>query len=596
MDNRSVETNQELFTMRHSSEHVLMFAMKRLGYNFVMAMGPATKSGFYFDCELKNSTISEGDFSKIEAEMRAIIELNLPFSREEITEEEATKMFSDNPYKLEWISEAVGRNEVLSIYWLGTPHATDAFVDLCAGPHVASTGKIGAVSLLSIAGAYWRGDEHSTMLTRIYGTAFPTNNELQSFLSKIEKKKQNDHRALGKKLDLFTFSELVGKGFVMYTPRGTTVINELKNALINISRKYGVQEVTIPHLAKIDLYKTSGHAEKFADELFKVVSHYDEEFVLKPVNCPHHTQIYASRPRSYKDLPVRYIESTQQHRDEKPGSIGGLNRTRSFEIDDGHTFCTPSQIKEEAMNTLMIIKEFYEALGMWGDHWVSLSFRDEKTPEKYIGDDQGWQHAERILMEINDELNLHGVVMEGEAALYGPKIDIMMQDALGNDRQLGTVQLDFAMPKRFGLTYTDSDGVEKTPVMMHRAILGSYGRFIANLLETTGGAFPAWLSPLQVLIIPINEKVIDYAQKIKDALFLEHNIRVEVDDKNETMQNKIRNAQDQKVPYMLVVGAKEKENSTVNVRLRSEEKLGEMSLEDFILRINKVVLGKSLEL
>jgi len=573
-----------------------MFAMKRLGYDFNMAMGPATNDGFYFDFELLDGSISDADFPKIEEMMNNIIAQDLPISREEIDVDAAKKLFSDNEYKQEWIKEASDRGETLSIYWVGEPNSPDSFVDLCAGPHVTSTGEVKAVKLLSVAGAYWRGDEHNTMLTRIYGTAFETEQQLENYVSQTEKLKQNDHRILGKKLDLFTFSELVGKGFVMYTPKGTVLINELKHALISISKQYGVEEVTIPHLAKIDLYKISGHAEKFAGELFKVVSHYDEEFVLKPVNCPHHTQIYASRPRSYRDLPIRYIESTQQHRDEKPGAIGGLNRTRSFEIDDGHTFCTPSQIKQEAINTVKIIQEFYESLGMWGNHWVSLSFRDPKTPEKYIGNVSDWEHAQHMLGEINDELHLNGVVMEGEAALYGPKIDFMLKDALGNDRQLGTVQIDFAMPERFNLTYTDADGQEKTPVMMHRAILGSYGRFIANLLESTGGAFPVWLSPTQVAIIPINDTVLDYAYTIKDELYLHNDIRVEIDDKGETMQNKIRNAQEQKVPYMLVIGPKEMENNTVNVRLRTEEKLGEMQLKDFVSRVKKIVIDRSLEL
>ncbi|PIZ46984.1 threonine--tRNA ligase [candidate division WWE3 bacterium CG_4_10_14_0_2_um_filter_41_14] len=596
MNPTNPEQDSQLFAMRHSAEHVLMFAMKRLGYDFNMAMGPATNDGFYFDFELLDGSISDADFPKIEEMMNNIIAQDLPISREEIDVDAAKKLFSDNEYKQEWIKEASDRGETLSIYWVGEPNSPDSFVDLCAGPHVTSTGEVKAVKLLSVAGAYWRGDEHNTMLTRIYGTAFETEQQLENYVSQTEKLKQNDHRILGKKLDLFTFSELVGKGFVMYTPKGTVLINELKHALISISKQYGVEEVTIPHLAKIDLYKISGHAEKFAGELFKVVSHYDEEFVLKPVNCPHHTQIYASRPRSYRDLPIRYIESTQQHRDEKPGAIGGLNRTRSFEIDDGHTFCTPSQIKQEAINTVKIIQEFYESLGMWGNHWVSLSFRDPKTPEKYIGNVSDWEHAQHMLGEINDELHLNGVVMEGEAALYGPKIDFMLKDALGNDRQLGTVQIDFAMPERFNLTYTDADGQEKTPVMMHRAILGSYGRFIANLLESTGGAFPVWLSPTQVAIIPINDTVLDYAYTIKDELYLHNDIRVEIDDKGETMQNKIRNAQEQKVPYMLVIGPKEMENNTVNVRLRTEEKLGEMQLKDFVSRVKKIVIDRSLEL
>jgi len=315
----------------------------------------------------------------------------------------------------------------------------------------------------------------------------------------------------------------VGKGLVMYTPKGTIIKNELQKALMNACKEFGAMEVNIPHMAKLELYETSGHAQKFKDELFVVKSHHKEEFVLKPVNCPHHTQIYASRPRSYKDLPIAYVESTQQHRDEKPGAIGGLNRTRSFEIDDGHTFCTKEQITEEVIKLIKTAEKFYKQLNMWGNHWVSLSFRDPKTPEKYIGDEKDWQTAQKMLLDVNKTLKLNGKIIEGEAALYGPKIDIMMKDSLNNDVQLGTFQIDFAMPKRFDLKYVDQKGKEQTPIMIHRAILGSYGRFIANLLEKTGGAFPTWLSPVQVKVLPISERQIEYAteetKKLKDVPF-----------------------------------------------------------------------------
>lgn len=583
----------ELLKIRHTAEHVLMQAMETLGYKLHKALGPATEDGFYFDFELLEGSITEEDFPKIEAAIDEIIKRNLPLTRVEVPADTARTMFANNPYKQAWINEAAQRNEPISIYWTGEPNHSDSFVDLCAGPHVAHTGEIGAVKLLSIAGAYWRGDEHNQMLTRIYGTAFPTLNELNEYLSALEQRKANDHRVLGQKLDLFAFSEIVGKGLVMYTPKGTVLKNELKNALLQISKRYGVQEVNIPHMAKIDLYKTSGHADKFMDELFRVISHYGEEFVLKPVNCPHHTQIYASQPRSYRDLPIRYIESTQQHRDEKPGAIGGLNRTRSFEIDDGHTFCTPEQIKQEAINTIKIIEEFYSSLGMWGHQWVSLSFRNPETPDKYIGDLLDWEKAERILEEINSELALNAKIMLGEAALYGPKIDFMFKDALGNDRQLGTVQVDFAMPQRFGLKYTAPDGSEKTPVMLHRAILGSYGRFIANLIESTGGAFPVWLTPVQVEIITVNDQVIEYANEVR-AKLLEHDIRVELNDRNSTMQSKIRNAQEQKTPYMFIIGPKEVQNKTVNVRTRDEKQLGEMSTDQAILELKSKINSKSL--
>jgi len=583
-----------LFEIRHSAEHVLMQAMRNLGYKFHMAMGPATDDGFYFDFELLEGQVLEDDFPKIESEMKKIIKQDLKISQHEVTVDKAREMFKDNPYKQEWIDEIVLQKAPITIYWTGEPGQKDSFVDLCKGPHVKSTGQIGTIKLLSIAGAYWRGSEKNKMLTRIYGTAFETEKELNEHLEEREKQLANDHRILGKKLDLFAFSDLVGKGFVMYTPKGTIIKNELKNALVKMSKKYGVQEVNIPHLAKIDLYEKSGHAQKFANELFKVTNHYDEEFVLKPVNCPHHTQIYASKPRSYRDLPIRYIESTQQHRDEKPGAIGGLNRTRSFEIDDGHTFCTPDQIKQEVINTIKIVEEFYTGLGMWGKHWVSLSFSDPNTPEKYIGEPSDWQKAEKMLQEISDELNLNAKVMIGEAALYGPKIDFMLKDTQGNDRQLATVQVDFAMPKRFELTYIDENGKEKTPVMMHRAILGSYGRFIANLLENTGGAFPTWLSPVQVEVIVISEKSYDYAKKVELKLN-ELDIRVELDLSNETMGNKIRKAGEQKIPYMLIIGEKEAEAKTVSIRTRNGEQKNNIDLKDFTSILKTNIMAKSLE-
>ena len=586
--------NDPLMPLRHTAEHILQGAMEVLYPNIKRVMGPPIEEGFYFDFDLDKS-ISEDDFEQIEAEMAKIVEMHMPMIYKEVSLDEAKKIFANNKYKLDILDEIEARGEKISVYAMGNEGDKYYYVDLCTGPHVENTGKVKAFKLLSVAGAYYKGDEKNKMLQRIYGTAFDSQQALDEHLEILRKRKENDHRELNKVLDIFATSELVGKGFVMYTPNGTIIRNELKNHLVKVCKKHGAKEVDIPHLAKIDLYKISGHAEKFKDELFKVVSHYDEEFVLKPVNCPHHTQIYASRPRSYKDLPIAYIESTQQHRDEKPGAIGGLNRARSFEIDDGHTFCTPEQIKGEAIKIINIIQEFYEAFGMWGKHWVSLSFRDPKTPEKYIGDEKGWEFAQNILKEINEELNLNGKIMEGEAALYGPKIDIMLKDALGNDRQLGTVQLDFAMPSRFGLTYIDRDGQEKTPVMLHRAILGSYHRFIANLLESTGGALPVWLSPLQVVIIPISEKHLDYAQKVQQSL-LDAELRVEINDRDDTMQSKIRDAQNKKIPYMIVVGDKEEQANSVSVRLRTGENMQGINLQEAADKIKGIYLTKSLQL
>ena len=572
-----------LDNLGHSCAHLIAAAVLDLYPEAILTLGPSIENGFYYDFD--NLKISEADLPAIEAKMHEIVKSWKGFEKEVLSYDQAKKTFAKNPYKLEIIEQY--KDQELSAYKSGE------FSDLCRGGHCEHPDhELKYFKLMSIAGAYWRGDEKNKMLTRIYGTCWPSQKELDDYIKKVEDNLANDHRVIGKKLDLFAFSDLVGKGLVMYTPKGTIIKNELKNALVKISKKYGVQEVNIPHMAKIDLYKISGHADKFSDELFKVVSHYDEEFVLKPVNCPHHTQIYASRQRSYRYLPIRYIESTQQHRDEKPGAIGGLYRSRSFEIDDGHTFCTPEQIKQEVINTVKIIEEFYTGLGMWGKHWVSLSFRDPKTPEKYIGDLSDWEKAQVMLQDISDELKLGAKVMIGEAALYGPKIDIMLKDALGNDRQLGTVQVDFAMPKRFGLTYISNDGSEKTPVMLHRAILGSYGRFIANLIESTGGAFPIWLAPVQVAILPISEKHLDYAQKVNEQL-IASDIRCELDSRSESLGAKIRDAEMQKIPYILVLGDKETQAKTVSVRARGKKESQDFSLSEFIINIQKEIDSKS---
>ena len=380
----------------------------------------------------------------------------------------------------------------------------------------------------------------------------------------------------------------------MYTPRGTEIMNQLKEALNEIGRDNDMQSVSVPHLAKLDLYKTSGHADKFEDELFRVQSHYKQEFILKPVNCPHHTQIYSSRPRSYKDLPIRYIEQTMQYRDEKPGQIGGLQRTRGFTVDDGHTFCTVDQIQKEADLIAEVIEKFYQNLGLWGDHWVSLSVRDPKTPEAYIGDPDDWQLAEEMLQKVSDDRGLGAKRMEGEAALYGPKLDFMFKDALGRETQLATIQLDFAMPKRFELSYTDKDGSDKSPVMIHRAILGSFERFMMILIEHFAGAFPLWLAPEQVRVLPISEKFVDYAGQIKDQL-RQAGIRVTLDDSNESLGKRIRNSELYKIPYTVIVGEKEQESGTLAVRKYSQGDLGSSNVEEFITTLVENIKNKSLQ-
>lgn len=569
--------------LRHSAAHLLAAAILDLYPEVKNTIGPAIENGFYYDFDFGSLKISEEDFPKIEEKMKELVKSWSEFEKKEVSVDEAKELFKDNPYKLELIEEFASEDKTLTTYKSGN------FIDLCKGGHIENPSKeFKFFKLLSIAGAYWRGSEDNKMLTRIYGTAFPTQEELDEYLKQQEEAKKRDHRKLGQELDLFTFSNLVGAGLPLFTPKGTFIRQQLFNSLLEISKKYGYEQVTIPHIAKIALYETSGHAQKFSDELFKVVSHYKEEFVMKPVNCPHHTQIYASRPRSYKDLPLRYMESTTQYRDEKPGEIGGLTRVRAITVDDGHLFCRIDQVKEEAKNLCLIIEKFYKDLGMWGKHWVSLSVRDSKDFSKYIGDEEGWNQAESMLTEISEELGLNAKRMEGEAAIYGPKLDYMFTDSLGRERQLATVQLDFAMPKRFGLEYQDKDGTMKTPVMIHRAILGSYERFLAILIEHFGGAFPVWLSPTQVKIIPIADRHAEYGQKVLEQL-KSANIRAELDDRSETMQSKIREGQLQKIPFMLIMGDREIEAQTASVRSRDEGDLGALKINEIISKINSMI-------
>lgn len=587
IEDTSLQDN--LHAMRHSAAHVLASAVQTLWPEAKFGVGPVVENGFYYDIDLGEQSVSEEDFGRLEAEMKRIISEDQPFIRSEKPIDEAITWATSNgqQYKLELLHDlkraGTTLEKDLDPEELGTITGEDSavdtvsfyqngdFTDLCRGPHVESTGKIGAFKLIRISGAYWRGNEKKPQLQRVYGVAFETKEELQEYLKQVDEAKARDHRKLGQDLDLFTFSDLVGAGLPLYTPRGTVLIEQIKAALSDISHRYDMQPVSIPHLAKLDLYKLSGHAEKFEAELFRVASHYGQEFVLKPVNCPHHTQIYASRQRSYRDLPLRYIEQTMQYRDEKPGQIGGLQRTRGFTVDDGHTFCRVDQIEKEATTIVQIIHEFYEKLGLWGQHWVSLSVRDPSAPEKYIGEPGDWDEAESMLKDVSDTMGLHAKRMEGEAALYGPKLDFMFKDALGRETQLATIQIDFAMPKRFGLTYTAQDGSEQVPVIIHRAILGSFERFIMLLIEHFAGRFPVWLAPEQVRVATLNQedKIVNYANEVlANAKAL--GLRVTLDNASESVGKKIRNAELMKVPYTLVIGGKEVETGQVTPRVRTD--------------------------
>ncbi len=424
------------------------------------------------------------------------------------------------------------------------------------------------------------------MLSRIYGVAFKTSEELNQYLKLVEEAGQRDHRKLGKELDLFCFSDLVGPGLPMFTPKGTFIKERLQKRMEEICRGYGFEKVITPHLAKIDLYKLSGHADKFAEELFHVTSAHKQEYVMKPVQCPHQTQIYASKTRSYQDLPIRYMESEKQYRAEKPGEIGGLNRVIAITVEDGHSFCQVDQVKEEIKNMVNIIKEFYTSLGLWGNHWVSLSLRDYNSPDKYIGNIEDWNTCEQMLGEISKEMDLNAQKCEGEATLYGPKLDFMFRDSLGKEIQIPTVQLDFATPKKFNLTFVNNKGEKENPVMVHRAILGSYERFLALLIEHFSGAFPLWLAPEQVRIISVGESHKEYCQNLTKKLTTQ-NIRATADSKNDTVSYKIKKATKEKIPYILVIGDKELNSDTLIVRDRGSEQTREVSEQDFIREIKE---------
>lgn len=579
---------EKLRAMRHSCEHVLCQSMKELFPGLRRAMGSVTPAGFYFDFDYEGK-ISEGDFSRIEKRMKEIIKKDLPFVRRKISVPKARLLFEGDRYKQEWLDGIEAREERVVICRAGP----EADFDLCSEPHVASTGQIGPFKLLSIAGAYWQGDEKNKMLKRIYGTAFFNQEGLDGYLVLREEAKKRDHRKIGKELDLFCFSDLVGPGLPLYTPKGTILKEELQKHIEMVCRRYGFEKVMTPHLAKMGLYELSGHASKFGEELFLVSSARGHDLVMKPVQCPHQTQIYASRPRSYRDLPIRYMESEKQYRAEKPGEVGGLNRVYAITVEDGHSFCRVDQVRSEVVGMVNIIKDFYEALGLWGHHWVSLSIRDLGHLEKYIGEPEDWDKCERMLEEVAEEMDLAAKRCEGEAAVYGPKLDFMFKDALGNEVQIPTVQVDFATPKRFNLSYVDRGGNEVPPVMVHRAVLGSYERLLALLIEHFAGAFPVWLAPVQVAIIPIAKRHQAYALKVKERLFNQE-IRVELDDRFGSMQSKIRQAQLQKVPYMLIVGDKEFEKKQVAVRRRDGEDLGVMATGSFLKKIKREIKDKKI--
>ncbi len=579
------QNNEQLNKIRHSFAHILAAAVRELYPKTKFGIGPTIENGFYYDIDFEDEKIKEEDLVKIEKKMKHLIKQDLEFTRKEKNIQDAIQEEKQKyqEYKTDLIKELKSQGEKeISYYKAGN------FKDLCQGPHVESTKELNpkAFKLTSLAGAYWRGDEKNKMLTRIYGVAFKTSEELNQYLKLVEEAGQRDHRKLGKELDLFCFSDLVGPGLPMFTPKGTFIKESLQKRMEEICQGYGFEKVITPHLAKIDLYKLSGHADKFAEELFHVTSAHKQEYVMKPVQCPHQTQIYASKTRSYQDLPIRYMESEKQYRAEKPGEIGGLNRVIAITVEDGHSFCQVDQVKEEIKNIVNIIKEFYTSLGLWGNHWVSLSLRDYNSPDKYIGNIEDWNTCEQMLGEISEEMDLNAQKCEGEATLYGPKLDFMFRDSLGKEVQIPTVQLDFATPKKFNLTFVNNKGEEENPVMVHRAILGSYERFLALLIEHFSGAFPLWLAPEQVRIISVGESHKEYCQKLTKKLTTQ-NIRATADSKNDTVSYKIKKAIKEKIPYILVIGDKELNSDTLIVRDRGGEQTREVSEQDFIREIKE---------
>lgn len=601
-----MEDKNKLHSMRHSLAHIMASAIRNLWPHTKFGVGPVVEDGFYYDVDLGDYKLSESDFSKIEAKMREIISQNQQFEHFEMPIDQAIDWANTNsqPYKLELLNDLKRSGTTvakdLDINELGIEASGDSaiesvsfykngeFVDLCRGPHVESTGAVGAFKLMRVAGAYWRSKDTNPQMQRIYGVAFENQRDLDVYLERLEQAKLRDHRKLGRDLDLYTVSNLVGAGLPLFTPRGATLREVLSNYSNQLRQNYGFQKVWTPHITKKELYETSGHWAKFGDELFLVTSQEtSDEFTLKPMNCPHHTQIFASSPKSYKDLPVRYLETTTVYRDEKTGELGGLSRVRSITQDDSHVFCSSDQIENEINNLLVSAKKLYESIGM--KLRVRLSYRDET--DKYLGDKSLWKTAQEQLKNAVSSKGLDYFEQEGEAAFYGPKIDFMATDAIGREHQVATVQLDFVQPERFGLVYTNKDGESEHPVMIHCALLGSIERFMSVFIEHTGGWFPFWSAPEQVRILTINDTISEYVKEVKNVLGstllmqpLKYNeLRYSIDDRNESLGKKIREAVSFKVPVLLIVGPKDRDARTVSLRNKdSEQQVSLDELSDYL--------------
>ncbi|RDC63043.1 threonine--tRNA ligase [Adhaeribacter pallidiroseus] len=570
-------------TYWHSSAHLLAEALEALYPGVQFGIGPAIENGFYYDIDLGDRQLSQDDFQAIELKMLELARAKSHYVRKEVSKADAIAYFTDkgDKYKLDLLQDL--QDGTITFYSQGN------FTDLCRGPHIPNTGFIKAVKLMNVAGAYWRGDEKSKQLTRVYAITFPKQKDLIEYLERLEEAKRRDHRKLGKELELFAFSEKVGMGLPLWLPKGTALRERLENFMRRAQVKAGYQQVVTPHIGTKELYVTSGHYEKYGKDSFQPIHtpNEGEEFLLKPMNCPHHCEIYKVKPRSYRDLPLRLAEFGTVYRYEQSGELHGLTRVRGFTQDDAHIFCRPDQVKEEFIKVIDLVLYVFNALG-FEDYTAQISLRDQVNRSKYIGSDEVWEKAENAIMEAAQEKGLPTVTEYGEAAFYGPKLDFMVKDALGRKWQLGTIQVDYNLPERFQLEYTASDNTKQRPVMIHRAPFGSIERFVAVLIEHCAGNFPLWLSPEQFTILPISEKYHEYAQKVYDRL-LQEDIRGHIDTRDEKIGRKIRDAEVQKIPYMLIVGEKEQENNIIAVRKHGIGDMGNLTVDLFISNFKSMV-------
>ncbi|QKS72015.1 threonine--tRNA ligase [Paenalkalicoccus suaedae] len=580
------DTKEGIDVLRHSTAHLLAQAIKRIysDHEVKLGIGPVIEEGFYYDIDIDVNLTTE-DLPKIEKEMKRIIDENLEIKRVEVTREEAIKRYEElgDELKLELLQD-IPEGETLTIYEQGE------FFDLCRGVHVPSTSKLKKFKLMAINGAYWRGDSNNKMLQRIYGTAFQKQSELDEHLRILEERKERDHRKLGKELGIFALNQKVGQGLPLWLPKGATVRRTVERYIVDIEERLGYDHVYTPVLGSVDLYKTSGHWDHYKDDMFPVLEMDNEDLVLRPMNCPHHMMVYKNQKYSYRNLPVRIAELGTMHRHEMSGALAGLQRVRAMTLNDAHIFCRPDQLKEEFIRVVELIQAVYKDFGI-DDYYFRLSYRDKENKEKYVDNDEMWEKAQGMLKQAVDEMGVEYVEAEGEAAFYGPKLDVQVKTALGKDETLSTVQLDFHLPNRFDLAYTGEDGKDHRPVVIHRGVVSTMERFIAFLLEEYKGAFPTWLAPVQVQAIPVSDVHMDYVRKVEDKL-KQAGVRVNVDVRDEKLGYKIREAQMQKIPYLLVLGDKEIESNGVNVRRYGQQQTEEQSLDEFVEHIQHVIAQK----